>query len=124
MENIDGKRITAIAKQTFGRTDLNREELAYVLSMLQPSSYLLKHHTVKGHPITFHISNHDSTRAQAHRPWQVGIINDQHKDKIVIKSRQLGLSEVGVGEMIWFADTHSYAGVKCLYTFPKLCGAL
>jgi len=46
------------------------------------------------------------------------IINDQHKDKIVIKSRQLGLSEIGVAEMIWFADTHSYAGVKCLYTFP------
>lgn len=118
MDKIDGKRLAHIAKQTFGRTDLTKEELTYVLTMLNPSSYLLKHHTVKNHPITFHVSNQDSTRAQAHRPWQVDIINDKHPDKAVIKSRQLGLSEMGVGEMIWFADTHSYAGIKALYTFP------
>ncbi len=28
------------------------------------------------------------------------------------------MSEVGTGEMIHFADTHSWAGVKCMYTFP------
>jgi len=28
------------------------------------------------------------------------------------------VSEIGVAEMIHFADLHSYAGVKCLYTFP------
>jgi hypothetical protein len=115
---IDGKLIANVAKQTFGRTDLTKDELAYVLTMLNPSSYLLKHHKVKNHPITFHVSGHDSTRAQAHRPWQVQMLNDQHKDKAVIKSRQLGLSEIGVAEMIHFADLHSYAGVKCLYTFP------
>ena len=110
--------ISNVAKQTFGRTDLTKEELVYVLTMLHPSSYLLKHHKVKNHPITFHISGQDSTKAQSHRPWQVDIINDQHKDKIVIKSRQLGLSEIGVAEMLQFADVNSYAGVKCLYTFP------
>ncbi len=118
LNNIDGKRLAYIAQRTFGRTDLTREELAYVLTMINPSSYLLKHHTVKNHPITFHISNHDSTRAYAHRPWQVDIINDQHKDKIVMKSRQLGLSEIGVAEMVHFADVNSYAAVKCMYTFP------
>lgn len=123
MSNIDGKRVAEIAKRTFGTDKITREQLDYILTMLNPSSYILKYHKVKGHPITFHIGGHDSTRAQAHRPWQVGIINDQHEDKIVIKSRQLGLSEVGVAEMIHFADTHSYAGVKCLYTFPRLCGA-
>ncbi|QIA28720.1 terminase large subunit [Phage f2b1] len=115
---ITGKHIANVAKQTFGRTDLTRDELAYLLTMLNPSSYLLKHHKVKNHPITFHVSGHDSTRAQGHRPWQVQMINDQHKDKAVIKSRQLGLSELGIGEMVHFADLHSYAGVKCLYTFP------
>lgn len=118
LNNIDGKMISNVAKQTFGRTDLTKEELVYVLTMLHPSSYLLKHHKVKNHPITFHISGQDSTKAQSHRPWQVDIINDQHKDKIVIKSRQLGLSEIGVAEMLHFADVNSYAGVKCLYTFP------
>ncbi|MGV3126001.1 phage terminase large subunit family protein [Streptococcus orisratti] len=118
LTNIDGKLVANIAKQTFGRTKLTKEELAYVLTMINPSSYILKHHSVKNHPITFHVSGHDSTRAQAHRPWQVDIVNDQHPDKAVIKSRQLGLSEIGIAEMIHFADLHSYAGVKCLYTFP------
>jgi len=118
INNIDGKLIANVAKQTFGRTDLTKEELAYVLTMLNPSSYLLKHHKVKNHPITFHISGRDSAKYQSHRPWQVQMINDQHPNKAVIKSRQLGLSEIGVAEMIHFADLHSYAGVKCLYTFP------
>jgi len=115
---VDGKKVSNIAKQMFGRTNLSKEELAYVLTMINPSSYLLKHHKVKNHPITFHVSGQDATRAQAHRPWQVQMLNDQHRDKAVIKSRQLGLSELGIGEMVHFADLHSYAGVKCLYTFP------
>ncbi|WCS69427.1 hypothetical protein Goe24_00470 [Bacillus phage vB_BsuM-Goe24] len=118
MTHIDGKMIANIAQKTFGRTKITKEELNYVLTMLNPSSYLLKHHRVKNHPITFHVSGQDSTRAQAHRPWQVQIINDQHLNKAIIKSRQLGLSEIGIAEMIHFADLHSYAGVKCLYTFP------
>lgn len=118
MNNFDGKMLANVAKHTFGRTDLTPEELTYVLTMMNTSSYLLKHHKVKNHPITFHVSGHDSTRAQGHRPWQVDIINDTHPDKAVIKSRQLGLSEIGIGEMVHFADKHSYAGVKCLYTFP------
>lgn len=28
------------------------------------------------------------------------------------------MSEIGVMEMVWFADMHSYASTKCLYTFP------
>ena len=112
LSHIDGKMIANVAKQTFGREDITKEELAYVLTMLSPSSYLLKHHKVKNHPITFHVSGHDSTRAQAHRPWQVQMLNDKHLDKAVIKSRQLVLSEIGVAEMIHYADTHSYAGLN------------
>jgi len=124
VNNIDGKLIANVALQTFGTTKPTKEQLAYVLTMLNPSSYLLKHHVIKGHPITFHVSGRNSAKANAHRPWQVQILNDQHPDKVIIKSRQLGLSEMGVAEMIHFADSHSYAAVKCLYTFPRLCGAL
>lgn len=35
-----------------------------------------------------------------------------------MKSRQLGLSEIGVAEMLWFADRYSEDAVKCLYAFP------
>ena len=30
------------------------------------------------------------------------------------------VSEVGVSQLIYFADTHSYDKVNCLYTFPKI----
>lgn len=50
LTNIDGKLVANIAKQTFGRTKLTKEELAYVLTMINPSSYILKHHSVKNHP--------------------------------------------------------------------------
>lgn len=32
------------------------------------------------------------------------------------------VSEVGVEETLWMADTHSYDAVKLLYTFPKPVG--
>lgn len=115
---FDGKHLKALAMDTYGREEISAKELDYLLDMMQPSRYLLRNHTVRNHPITFVISDRDTAKAQAHRPWQMKIINDQHKDKAIIKSRQLGLSEMGVGMMLHFADTHSYASVKCLYTFP------
>jgi hypothetical protein len=119
--NIDGKLVHSIAKNTFGeKKSYTRDEYAYVLKMLVPSSYVLKHHKVKGGPITFQISNHNRQYAFHHRPWQVSILNDQHPDKVVIKARQLGLSEIGVAEMLHFADTHSFDAVKCMYTFPTV----
>ena len=48
--------------------------------------------------------------------------NDTHPNKAVIKSRQLGLSEMSVMEMVHFADMYSFKNVKCLYTFPKSLG--
>ena len=50
---------------------------------------------------------------------QPAVLNLQVTNKVVIKSRQLGLSEMCVMEMVHFADLHSYANVKCLFTFPK-----
>lgn len=118
MANFTGRDVANIAKEVYGTTKITSEQLAYITDMLTPSSYLLRNHTIKNHPITFHISGRDYSKALAHRPWQIKIINDSHRDKAIIKSRQLGLSEMGVGSMLHFADTHSYAAVKCLYTFP------
>lgn len=118
MNQVTGKELAKIAEETFGRKRITAKELAYVSDMMTPSSYLLRNHRVRNHPITFFVSGHNSEKAVAHRPWQTQIINDTHKQKAIIKSRQLGLSEMGVGSMLHFADTRSYAAVKCLYTFP------
>ena len=122
MSEITGKQIAHTAKQMFGTDQITQEQLAYVIDMLRPSSYLLRNHTIKNHPITFAIQNRDMEKALSHRPWQVQIINDLHTNLAIIKSRQLGLSELGVGKLLHFVDTRSYDAVKALYTFPKLCG--
>jgi hypothetical protein len=82
-----------------------------------PELYLLEYYTIRGKPITFNIQNRNEKRARGHRPWQVQIINDSHPDKVVQKSRQLGLSEMGVAENIHFCDVNE--NVKSLYTFPR-----
>ena len=77
-----------------------------------PALWALKHKTIKGKPITFN-SNYN---AFAHRPWQEAILNDKHPNKVVQKSRQLGMSEVSLTEVLWFADQHE--NVNIMYTFP------
>lgn len=115
---IDSKELIALAKSTFKTDKPNAAELKYVMTTLVPSLYLLAHHTVGNHPLTFSIPNRDSSRARAHRPWQVAIINDLGKDVVVQKSRQLGMSEMFASQAIWFADRYSEFAPKVLYTFP------
>src|SRR5690606_33472170 len=78
-----------------------------------PALHALKHRYIKGNPMTF-FSKKNPIK---HRPWQIDILNDQHPDKCVRKSRQLGLSEMAVTEFIWFLDTH--AMTNGMYTFPR-----
>ena len=71
------------------------EQIQYVIPMLRPTNYLLEHHTVKGHPVTYSIpnyGNHDFQKYFGHRPWQRAVLNDQAQSKVIIKSRQLGLT--------------------------------
>lgn len=82
-----------------------------------PSLYALNHYTIRGKPITFNIQNRNPRLSRNHRPWQVQILDDQHPDKVVRKSRQLGLSEMGVLENLHFADTKD--SVKTMQTFPR-----
>lgn len=82
-----------------------------------PELYLLEHYTIRGKPITFNIQNRNEKKARGHRPWQTQIINDTHKDKVVQKSRQLGLSEMGVAENIHFVDVND--NTKSMFTFPR-----
>lgn len=122
--NIDGKELAKVAKEMFGTEKITPEQLGYVMDMMRPSAYLLRNHTIKNNPLTFYIPGRNEEKSRSHRPWQVQIINDPHPDLAVIKSRQLGLSEMGVGKLIHFADTKSYDAVKSLFAFPKFLGAL
>ncbi|MMZ43541.1 Phage terminase large subunit [compost metagenome] len=78
-----------------------------------PVLYTLAHGKIKGNPITFNSKKHPIK----HRPWQIDILRDQHPDKVVRKSRQLGLSEMAVREFMWFLDTHRMT--NGMYTFPR-----
>lgn len=118
--SVSSKQLYKTAQQTFNVKNPSTAQLKYVMTMLVPSAYLLAHHTVHGHPITFIIPNRDQEKAQSHRPWQIDIINDQSQNKAVMKSRQLGLSEMHAAETLWFIDRYSENAVKALYAFPTL----
>ena len=78
-----------------------------------PSLWALKYKTIKGKPTTY-IS---SKNPFCHRPWQQAVLDDSHPNKIVEKSRQLGLSEVGMTEVLHFLITHDTT--KAMYIFPR-----
>jgi hypothetical protein len=78
-----------------------------------PVLYILANRRLKDNPITF-MSDKSPLK---HRPWQIDILRDQHPDKVVRKSRQLGLSEMAVSEFVWFLDTHPMT--SGMYTFPR-----
>lgn len=123
-QNMNGKELDKYIRETYNLSPddkITPKQLDYVLTLIDPVHYVLKHHTIKGNPITFDIPNFDTSRAVAHRPWQKGILRasaSDDTDVCVIKSRQLGLSELSVASMIYWLDTHSKQGVKALYAFP------
>lgn len=78
-----------------------------------PSLWALKYKTIKGKPTTF-ISTKNPFK---HRPWQQQILDDPHPNKVVEKSRQLGLSEVGMTETLHFLAMHD--ATKAMYIFPR-----
>ena len=76
-----------------------------------PSLWALKYKTIKGKPTTY-VSTKNPFK---HRPWQQAILDDVHPNKVIEKSRQLGLSEVGMTEVLHFLATHD--NTKAMYIF-------
>lgn len=119
MDFPDGKTLVKIIRETFGTTDITKEQLNYVLAMLTPSSYVLEHNHIKGKPIMFHVPNRNRELRYNHRPWQLDILNDKFENICVMKSRQLGLSEVmGCERAVYQADAYSYDNFHVLYVLP------
>ena len=89
------------------------DALEKVFIMRYASIFALKYKTIKGKPTTY-ISKHNPFK---HRPWQQQILDDKHPNKVVEKSRQLGMSEVGMTEVLHFLIMNDTT--KAMYIFPR-----
>lgn len=118
---MDGTQLVKVARNMFNlapNDPISVDQLNYVLQMSKPSNYIAAHHKIKGNPITFSVPNYDTSHALGHRTYQIGILNDLSQSVVVQKARQLGLSELGIEQMIYWLDMHSYDRATGLYTFP------
>lgn len=80
----------------------------------RPSVWAQVNTRLKGEPFRF--STPDGKQLQLQREFLKQPLDDQHPHKTTQKARQLGLSENGVRESLWFADMHDFT--KQVYTFP------
>lgn len=125
-DNIySGTDLAQAAVNTFGTKNITPEQFSLLLDYMVPSLYMTRFHAVKAgkQKFTFSVPNYGNnvaTRAIAHRPFQKQIANDVYPDVCIIKSRQLGFSELMVAFTIWWLDSHSSKGVNALYAFPTL----
>lgn len=109
LEKDRSEIITSV--EGFAKTNIsNQLEMAMMKKF--PALWALKYKPIKNKPMTF-ISSHNPF---ANRPWQEEILNDRHKNKVVQKGRQIGMSELSATEVLWFADQHP--NVNIMYTFP------
>ncbi|WBF81201.1 hypothetical protein FMLHJGGC_00150 [Staphylococcus phage BSwM-KMM1] len=45
---MDGKELIKIAQETFQTEKITREQVDHIINMLNPSTYMLKYHTLRG----------------------------------------------------------------------------
>lgn len=85
---------------------LNNVNVSNEREQLKPSDWALKYRMIKGKPMTFDM----------HR-FQIPIINDMTPHQVVEKAAQLGLSEIMLTKVFWWADYH-IGRANIIYTFP------
>lgn len=116
----DGNYLATLLEQTYGIKEYySAEEIAFIMDFMYPVNYALKHHTLGANKYTYYTPPaYQDTRALNHRPWQKDMLNDRYKTFVCRKSRQLGITELGVERAINFLDAYSFDHVSELYTFP------
>jgi hypothetical protein len=77
-----------------------------------PHLWVQKYRTLKGKPYRFF----DPVIKQAQRPFLVQMLDDQHPKKTCEKSRQAGVSENNVSEILYLCNRYSFK--KFMYLFP------
>lgn len=96
------------------------KKLVLELEKDQPSIWGMLHRSLKGKPYRFLISPSEYAERIAkvqHRPFLIKMLDDQTNKKCIQKSRQAGVSENAVTELVWFLKTHPRT--KAVYTFPS-----
>lgn len=73
---------------------------------LNPVEWAMKYRMIKGNPMSF----------DRHR-YQMPILNDMSPKIVVEKAAQLGLSEIMLTKIFWWADYHT-GRANVIYTFP------
>lgn len=110
-ENLSGL-VTDLASADFHELSDRRYTIEDAFVRRFPSLWALKYKPLKNRPLTFK----STKNPYKNRPWQRQILDDNHPNKVIEKSRQLGLSELSVTEVIQFLDVHPQT--KIMYTFP------
>lgn len=91
---------------------MNTKRLEEMFLRQYASLWAMKYKTIKNKPTTYVSKN-----PFKHRPWQTAILDDKHPNKAIEKSRQLGMSEVGVTEVLHFLIMN--LSTKAMYLFPR-----
>lgn len=107
--------------------DLPRRELLYGLSRADPWLWTALRRRLRGFALTYRAHKQiDRERKNSairnatllrHRPFLIQPLRDQHPHKVYKKARQVGVSEVGLTEIMYFLDSH--ANTKWILTFPR-----
>ena len=114
------------------------EDALTYLSTLDPVVFAGFYRKVKGWPLAFDYSKHlipeellkiqkanpskqayereKKGRLLRHRPFLIDPLRDDHPHKVYEKSRQVGISELSLTEVIWFLYVH---GGKWVIAFPR-----
>lgn len=118
--SFDGDYIVSLLKQTFGDSEYyTPEQFAYILDYLYPENYTLNHHRLSGGRITTRVPRKNlNFHAAQDRRWQEQILSDMHPNVVVIKSRQLGITEMGIAKTLHWVDTFAHRRANAGYFFP------
>src|SRR5579872_1249319 len=95
------------------------KEAITTVSLQDPVTWGMNHRALKGQPYRFELSNAQRNNPELynqHRPFLRQMLSDQTPNKCSEKSRQAGVSESAVTEVLWFLDTHH--ATKAIYVFP------
>jgi hypothetical protein len=104
--------------------DVNVGEVLTELCNSDPVIWTMVKRRLRKMPLTYDVSaliNAGKTTLDVllrHRPFLIQPLRDQSKHKCYIKSRQVGVSELSITEVLQFLDTHG-ADRKAIYCFPR-----
>lgn len=118
--SFSGEFVELLLEQTFGKQAMyTPDQMAYILDFLYPLNYTLNHHRLNGGKLTTRVPrNKLNFHSAEYRMYQEQILQDMHPNIVIIKSRQLGLTEVAVAKTLHWIDVFASQKANAGYFFP------